>query len=77
MRTTPFLVNTGGEVRVKASFGSIEKYFTLDSGCSEVILNEELAKSLKIAGIIGPGDYLGLEMFTLADGREVAVEKYR
>lgn len=77
MRTTPFLVNTGGEVRVKVSFGSIEKYFTLDSGCSEVILNEELAKSLKIAGIIGPGDYLGLEMFTLADGREVAVEKYR
>ena len=77
MRTTPFVVNTGGGVKVKVSFGDIEKYFTLDSGCSEVILNEELAKSLKIAGIIGPGDYLGLEIFTLADGRDVAVEKYR
>ena len=59
------------------SFGEIEKYLTLDSGCSEVILNEDLAKSLKIAGDIGPGDYLGLEMFTLADGRDVAIEKYR
>lgn len=77
MRTTPFVVNSGGGVKVKVSFGDIEKYFTLDSGCSEVILNEELAKSLKIAGIIGPGDYLGLEIFTLADGRDVAVEKYR
>jgi predicted aspartyl protease len=32
---------------------------------------------LKISGVIGPGDYLGLEMFILADGREVVVEKYR
>ena len=75
--TTPFLTNSGGEVRVKVTFGTTEKYLTLDSGCSEVILNEDLAKALKISGVIGPGDYLGVEMFELADGSEVAVEKYR
>ena len=75
--TTPFLTNSGGEVRVKVTFGESEKYLTLDSGCSEVILNEDLAKVLKISGVIGPGDYLGVEMFELANGSEVAVEKYR
>ena len=77
VRSTPFLMNSVGEVRVKVAFGEAEKYFTLDSGCSEVILNEDLAKALKISGVIGPGDYLGVEMFVLADGSEVAVEKYR
>ena len=77
VRNTPILLNSGGEVRVKVSFGGVEKYLTLDSGCTEVIINEDLAKTLKIAGEIGPGDYRGLEMFILADGREVAVEKYR
>lgn len=77
VRTTPYLLNSVGEVKVKVSFDGTEKYLTLDSGCTEVILNEDLAKELKISGVIGPGDYLGLEMFILADGREVAVEKYR
>ena len=77
LRTTPYLINSAGEVKVKVSFDGIEKYMTLDSGCSEVLLNEDLAKELKISGAIGPGDYLGLEMFVMADGREVAVEKYR
>ena len=49
----------------------------MDSGCSEVILNEDLAKALKISGVIGPGDYLGLAVFVLADGSQVTVEKYR
>ena len=77
VRSTPFLVNSAGEVRIKVAFGEVEKYLTLDSGCSEVILSEELARDLKMSGDIGPGDYLGLEMFVLADGTEVAVEKYR
>ena len=48
-------------------------------GKSHTFLNslKNLAKSLKISGVIGPGDYLGVEMFVLADGSEVAVEKYR
>ena len=70
-------MNSAGEVRIKVAFGEVEKYLTLDSGCSEVILSEELARDLKMSGDIGPGDYLGLEMFVLADGTEVAVEKYR
>lgn len=77
LRTTPYLRNSAGEVKVKVSFGGTEKYMTLDSGCTEVILNEDLAKELKISGVIGPGDYLGLELFILADGRETVVEKYR
>ena len=77
VRSTPFLINSGGEVRVKVAFGDTEKYLTLDSGCSEVILNEDLAKALKISGVIGPGDYLGIAMFVLADGSQVTVEKYR
>ena len=77
VHTTPYLTTSAGEVKVKVSFDGTEKYLTLDSGCTEVILNEDLAKELKISGVIGPGGYLGLEMFILADGREVAVEKYR
>lgn len=74
--STPVLISSVGEIKVKVRFGDVEKYLTLDSGCTEVIIDESLAKQLKLAHVIGPGAYLGFEPFVLADGEEVMVEKY-
>ena len=62
---------------MKVSFGGVLKYMTVDSGCSEVLIDGDLAKELKRQGIIARGSYEGIERFILADGSEVWIEKFR
>ena len=62
---------------MKVSFGGVLKYMTVDSGCSEVLIDGDLARELKRQGIIAPGSYEGIERFILADGSEVWIEKFK
>ena len=73
----PFINGSAGAVKVKVSFGGVLKYMTVDSGCSEVLIDGDLAKELKRQGIIAPGSYEGIERFILADGSEVWIEKFK
>ena len=73
----PFINGSAGAVKVKVSFGGVLKYMTVDSGCSEVLIDGVFAKELKRQGIIAPGSYEGIERFILADGSEVWIEKFK
>ena len=75
--SVPFINGSAGDVKVKVSFGGVLKYMTVDSGCSEVLIDGDLAKELKRQGIIAPGSYEGIERFILADGSEVWIEKFK
>lgn len=69
------LVNIAGVYRVKVTVGTAEKYFTLDSGASDVCINSILEKELLNQGLITKNDYIGEGIYTLADGSKVKARR--
>jgi predicted aspartyl protease len=57
--------------KLKVSFGSIEKYFTLDSGANDVFINGDLERELLLDGLIKKSDYLSTHPYRMADGTMV------
>jgi hypothetical protein len=70
------LLKLGNIHRVKLKFGAVEKYFTLDSGASDVLIDKNLGKALFDRGIINKDNYDGEGTYTLADGRKVKAKNY-
>ncbi|MFT6981837.1 MAG: clan AA aspartic protease (TIGR02281 family) [Crocinitomicaceae bacterium] len=64
----PIVNAAGNGFNVKIGFGDVERYFMIDSGASEVIINSKLEKKLLDVGEISAGDYYGFSEYTLADG---------
>lgn len=62
--------------RVKLKFGKLEKYFTLDSGASDLLLDKNTGKELSDRNIISKENYTGEGYYTLADGRKVKAKNY-
>ena len=64
-----------GGWKVKISLGRSEKYLTLDTGASELVINEDWANELKAQGILGrtPIDRIP---FILADDSQVYADIY-
>lgn len=57
-----------GIYKIKVKIGSVEKYFTLDSGANDVFINEDTERDLLLDGVIKKSDYLPSRKYRMADG---------
>jgi hypothetical protein len=64
-----------GGWKVKISLGRSEKYLTLDTGASELVINEDWANELKAQGILGRTPIERIP-FILADDSQVYADIY-
>jgi len=62
------LLNLGVAYKVKITIGNLNKYFTLDSGASDVIISTEFERELLLEGLIGKENYIRDDYYELADG---------
>jgi len=62
------LLINAGVFKVKVSIGGIIKYFILDSGASDVLINADLEDRLLRNGTIKREDYISDGYYTMADG---------
>ncbi|NRA12824.1 MAG: retroviral-like aspartic protease family protein [Crocinitomicaceae bacterium] len=67
----PIVNLAGNGFNVKIGFGDVERYFTIDSGASDVIIDSKLEKILLDAGEISAQDYGGFTTYSLTDGSTV------
>jgi clan AA aspartic protease (TIGR02281 family) len=65
-----------GTWKVKLGLGDSQKYFLIDSGASELVINEDWASQLRTKGVLSPYPTDVIEL-TLADGRTIAGEIYQ
>jgi clan AA aspartic protease (TIGR02281 family) len=73
-----FLVRENGVLKVPVRINnSITLNFILDSGASDVQIPEDVARTLIRMKAIVSGDYLGQQMYTLADGAHHRESKIR
>jgi clan AA aspartic protease (TIGR02281 family) len=57
--------------KVKINIDGIDKYFLLDTGASDMIINDQLEKELLKNGSISKFDYIGETVYELADKSKV------
>ena len=71
----PVLRDMSGTWKVKVNLGVSEKYLMLDTGASELVINQDWADELKAQGILSnaPIDHVS---FIMADDREVFADIY-
>ena len=67
----------GGELKVKVNIAGYDKYFTLDTGASDMIINRHIERDLLLDGIIQRSDYLGEMQYILADNTIVTGQLVR
>ena len=63
--------------KIKIDVGGIVKYFTFDTGASDLVISANLANDLIKKGLIEEDDFLGEELFTLADNSVVLAKMIR
>jgi hypothetical protein len=59
------------------TFGSIEKYFTLDSGANDVFISSDFERDLLLEGLIKKSDYLTARTYRMADGSQVECRRLK
>lgn len=52
------LINFGGVFKVKIRIGNFSKYFTIDSGASDVMISSSFERDLILEGLVKRDDYL-------------------
>lgn len=62
------LVSRESQSKVKIKIGNISKYFTIDSGASNIAISSNLERELLLEGLIKKENYNEDENFILADG---------
>lgn len=62
------VINIGGIFKVKISVGNLSKYFTIDSGASDMMVSTDFERDLILEGLVNRDDYLSDYNYTLADG---------
>jgi hypothetical protein len=72
----PTLWNGAG-YQIRLTLGQTSKYILLDSGASEVIIDQRWYDELRSEGSIRPGDYEGVEYVEIADGSTASMDRYR
>ena len=68
---------SGSGYQIRLTLGGITKYILLDSGASEVIIDQRWYEDLRAEGSIRPGDFQGVEYLEIADGSTASVSRYR
>ena len=63
--------------KLKVTFGSIEKYFTLDSGANDVFITSDFERDLLLEGLIKKSDYLTARTYRMADGNQVECRRLK
>lgn len=63
--------------KLKVGFGSIEKYFTLDSGANDVFISSDFERDLLLEGLIKKSDYLSARSYRMADGSQVECRRLK
>lgn len=63
--------------KIKIEIGGIVKYFTFDTGATDLVISTDLAIELIKEGLIEEDDFLGEELYTLADNSVVLAEMIR
>lgn len=62
--------------RVKVQMGTIEKYFTVDSGAEDVFISADLERQLLMDNQIDGQNYLSDKTYLLADGQAVNCRRF-
>lgn len=62
----------GNSLLVGIEIGGVFNYFMVDTGASDLIINKEIEQHLLSKGLINEDSYLGQEIYSVADGREVS-----
>ena len=67
----------GNGYKIKLSLSGIIKYFLLDTGASDLIIDRETERELLINGILKEENYLNKTQYELANGETVTAQKLR
>ncbi|GAA4319117.1 aspartyl protease family protein [Flaviaesturariibacter amylovorans] len=71
------VVTVRGMTYVKMRIGKQLRVWMLDSGASDLLINEELEEQLKQEGVLGKENYLGTFPYTMANGSIDSLRQYR
>lgn len=69
--TVPLIDSPRNQYKVRLSIGGQVKYFTLDTGASDLVINRALERELILDGAIKRSDYLGKKDYILANNTRV------
>src|SRR5690554_1316673 len=67
----PLIDNYRNQFRIRLEIGGQVKYFTLDTGASDLVINQDLERELILDGAIKRSDYLGKKEYILANNTRV------
>jgi len=56
------------QYKVKITIGGVSKYYAIDTGASDLIINDEIEKALTYQGVLKPSSYGADALMQLADG---------
>ncbi len=71
------LVEIGGSYKVKLSIDGVTRYFLLDTGAADLIINSEIERELLLNGSLTRDSYMGKDSYTMADNRVVEADMVR
>jgi len=74
IESVPLVDMVGNGYNVKVSVNEFERYFLIDSGASDVVINSEFERELLKGGMITSEDYRGTSSYILADGSSIECE---
>ena len=72
--TVPLVDLYGTGYKVKISVGGISKYFLLDTGATDLVIDRETEKELLIKGFLKKDSYLNKTEYTLANKQKVTAQ---
>ncbi len=72
------LTNYFGEgYKLKINIGGIERYFLLDTGASDIIIDRDVERELLLNGLLSREDYLGKSEYIMANNQVIDAQVVR
>lgn len=71
------ILTMNGMTYVRIITGSMTQFWLLDTGASDMLINNEMEGTLKAEGIIGTDNYLGTAEYEMANGVVDTCRRYR
>jgi clan AA aspartic protease (TIGR02281 family) len=73
--TINLLTTPSGEIKVKIVLNGISKYFIIDTGASDLIINSKLEEELRRKGLMKETISLEPQIYILANGEEILAKR--